>query len=217
MILPPCREPERTQYVAALHEGMCPFCDRGPFRMVAGHVSSAHAVSRHDLREWLGLNRSHILTSPDLHEERSDLAKKNLSNPAAREGLALGLGMSAKERRRPLRLEAREGLRERLPKERTQRAIAAAKKWQHDHPKEVADNARRAGRISWTEERRAEQSRRNREASSAQSLRDWQALNPDKVREICAKAGAAGWTEERREALRQRNRRVAEERKRSQS
>lgn len=50
---------------------MCPWCDRGPFKVVAVHVSRMHGVGPKELRDLAGLCYNETLTEPETHARRS--------------------------------------------------------------------------------------------------------------------------------------------------
>lgn len=54
---------------------MCPFCDAGPFKIVAGHTQRIHDIDRYELREAAGLVRKAVVSDPDWHLQRSAIAK----------------------------------------------------------------------------------------------------------------------------------------------
>lgn len=56
--------------------GVCPFCERGPFQVVARHVHDAHGISAAELREMAGLIKRTPMTSPEYHSSKSELAKR---------------------------------------------------------------------------------------------------------------------------------------------
>ncbi len=60
-----------------LMAGMCPFCDRGPFHIVATHVSRIHEINKRELRDMAGLFYNTSITSPEYHETRSAWSKQN--------------------------------------------------------------------------------------------------------------------------------------------
>lgn len=66
------KENVRT-FVEAL---MCPFCDKGPFKSVAGHTTIAHGIDGKELRDLAGLPYNAVITSPDLHAENVRRGKR---------------------------------------------------------------------------------------------------------------------------------------------
>lgn len=70
-ILPPSREVLRR----AIEAQTCPFCGRGPFRMIAAHVSKIHGLSPDELRKRAGLTYSASICSPEHAAARSEQQK----------------------------------------------------------------------------------------------------------------------------------------------
>lgn len=64
-----------------LENGLCPYCDRGPFQQVVTHTSRAHGMGPREIRDAAGVSYEYVLTSPDLHAsnvargKRRDMAK----------------------------------------------------------------------------------------------------------------------------------------------
>lgn len=69
------------KYVEA---GVCPWCGKGPWKMLAGHVAKAHGVDRFELRELAGLLRGASVCDPAYSEERSALAVTRGAKPPRR-------------------------------------------------------------------------------------------------------------------------------------
>lgn len=76
-------------------EGICPYCSRGPFRMVALHINLAHGIPQRQLRESLGFMYGDSICDPEISEKMSHAGKDKNPN-------ALG-----KAERHPLSPEAR--------------------------------------------------------------------------------------------------------------
>ena len=55
---------------------MCPWCDKGPFKSLAGHTTIAHGIDGKELREAAGLPFSAVITAPDLHAYHVQQGKK---------------------------------------------------------------------------------------------------------------------------------------------
>jgi predicted nucleic acid-binding Zn ribbon protein len=75
--------------------GICPFCGRGPFQVLAGHTQKVHAVDRFELRELAGLTYSASLLDEATRAAFSARAKARLEA-----GLALPGGRSSGARRK---------------------------------------------------------------------------------------------------------------------
>lgn len=60
-------------------EGVCPFCNAGPFRAVVVHVSRVHDLDRRTFRDQLGVVLGERFTDDDYHARRSAMARANLS------------------------------------------------------------------------------------------------------------------------------------------
>jgi predicted nucleic acid-binding Zn ribbon protein len=67
----------------AVMAGICPFCDRGPFKVLAGHTARTHGVDRLELRVLAGLTYSASILDDDTREEFSARAKARLAAGAA--------------------------------------------------------------------------------------------------------------------------------------
>lgn len=51
---------------------ICPWCKRGPFKLLASHVNSAHGVDRHALKEMALMFDTEPACDPQLSEKRRD-------------------------------------------------------------------------------------------------------------------------------------------------
>jgi hypothetical protein len=69
--------PYSNEYRRCVLLGICPYCGRGPFKMLAGHTYRAHAVDKRELRDKAGLNYSDSILSPEQHAKKSAKAKKD--------------------------------------------------------------------------------------------------------------------------------------------
>jgi hypothetical protein len=63
----------------AVMAGICPFCGRGPFLVVAGHTQTTHGVDRFELRERADLTYSTSILDASTREEVSSRAKARLA------------------------------------------------------------------------------------------------------------------------------------------
>ena len=68
--------PSEKAFMANVEAGICPFCGRGPYKVLACHTNKIHAVDRFQLREMAGLCHSATITSPEYHAEVSERARK---------------------------------------------------------------------------------------------------------------------------------------------
>jgi hypothetical protein len=66
--------PNAAQARADLEAGLCPYCGRGPYRVVAGHVWRAHEIDGRTLREDAGLPWSASVCDPSHADLMRDLA-----------------------------------------------------------------------------------------------------------------------------------------------
>ena len=122
----------------AVDAGICPWCGKGPYTVLAVHTSKVHKINRFDLREAAGITYSARITPDDYHERRSELsrdlyergltfrpehnkpakgAKRRVSPAGRAEHAAQARAMPAETRVANLR-RAREGHRARLAEER---------------------------------------------------------------------------------------------------
>jgi hypothetical protein len=63
---------EIREYISA---GICPFCERGPFRSLAHHVNPTHGVDKYQLRDMAGYTMDQPLCSEEVSERcRRDIA-----------------------------------------------------------------------------------------------------------------------------------------------
>jgi hypothetical protein len=78
--------------------GICPFCGRGPFQVLAGHTQKVHGVDRFDLRELADLTYSTSLLDDRTREQFSARAKARLARGVP---LPSGAGVTRKRRVSP--------------------------------------------------------------------------------------------------------------------
>src|SRR5581483_4300938 len=74
-LLPPSAEATRRAVMA----GICPFCGRDPFVVLAGHTHKIHGVDRFELRELADLTYSTSLLDERTRQEFSQRAKARLA------------------------------------------------------------------------------------------------------------------------------------------
>jgi ROS/MUCR transcriptional regulator protein len=70
--MPPSEEAVRR----AVEALMCPWCGKGPFKLLARHTNAAHGIDRNELRDRAGLCYNASVSSPDLSAQRSAHARK---------------------------------------------------------------------------------------------------------------------------------------------
>ena len=122
-VLPPSVEATRRAVMA----GICPFCGRGPFLVLAGHTQKVHGVDRFELRELADLTYSTSLLDERTREAFSARAKARLATGVP---LPISNGVRKKRRLSPAgkRIQAEKLLRfaEQLGPEGLSRQRAAA-------------------------------------------------------------------------------------------
>ena len=64
-------------------QGICPYCGKGPFIIVATHVARIHGLDRFEFRNDIGAFLSDSLTDPDWHTDRSEWAKDRYQKDTA--------------------------------------------------------------------------------------------------------------------------------------
>jgi len=64
---------------AAIENGMCPFCEAGPFIVTLTHIARIHGVKQRELREMIRATWKQPLTTGDYHE-RASATRKALSS-----------------------------------------------------------------------------------------------------------------------------------------
>ena len=78
---------------AAIRDQVCPWCERGPFLVLANHTYAAHGISSFTLHEMAALSLSASICAPDISTRRADLARRS--------GLGHNVSIDARRRRRP--------------------------------------------------------------------------------------------------------------------
>lgn len=56
--------PEQSTARRFVESGLCPFCEAGPFVLLAGHTNKAHGIDRFQLRDCAGLPYSAVICDP---------------------------------------------------------------------------------------------------------------------------------------------------------
>lgn len=124
----------------ALMAGICPFCGRGPFRVLAGHTQRIHAVDRFELRELADLTYSTSILDERTRQEFSARARARL---AAGVPLPVGGGPGQRRRLSPaarriaadkLRRFAEQAGPEAMARQRLAAARRAAERSRKPHP-----------------------------------------------------------------------------------
>lgn len=70
---PPSKEAVRRSVEA----GMCPFCGRGPFKVVSVHTNKKHGVDKFELRKLAGMTRNEPTCLPAFSERASENGRAN--------------------------------------------------------------------------------------------------------------------------------------------
>ena len=63
--------------------GICPYCDRGPYEAVVVHAAAAHGIHKDTFREALQLAYGAVLTSPDFHQRRVARSRAEYYKPTS--------------------------------------------------------------------------------------------------------------------------------------
>lgn len=135
-VLPPSVEATRRAVMA----GICPFCARGPFQVLASHTQKVHGVDRFELRELADLTYSTSLLDERTRQQFSARAKARFATGV---GLPTSSGVGKKRRLSPAgkRIHAEKLLRfaeelgpERLSRQRTAAARYGAAIRRKPHP-----------------------------------------------------------------------------------
>lgn len=97
--------PDPSALRAAIDAGTCPWCGRGPYKVLATHTNISHGISAAELRELAGLAKRASICDPDHSQscrtiltERPDWSEMSSRGNAA--GLAKGVHAAANEGRR---------------------------------------------------------------------------------------------------------------------
>lgn len=72
---------DQSMIRAHVEAGTCPFCDAGPFKLLARHTNVQHGIGKDELREMAGLYKYQSITSPEFHAALS--AARNKQMPSA--------------------------------------------------------------------------------------------------------------------------------------
>jgi transposase len=98
---------DQTAIRAKVLAGICPFCDKGPFHVVAGHTVRVHNVNSRELRDAAGLYYSDTITSPEYHEARVTLSRRQYIDGRYATFLKAKLGQSHDLSQAAIRLQKR--------------------------------------------------------------------------------------------------------------
>lgn len=91
-------EPTREQIQAGIEAQICPWCDAGPFKILASHTTRLHGVDRFQLRDLAGLTYSASVCAPEVADERREIVRRSgrvLVSPG--KGIKRNLSEAAKE------------------------------------------------------------------------------------------------------------------------
>lgn len=110
----------------AIDAQMCPFCERGPFKMLPVHTNKVHGVDKWELRDLAGLTTNDPLCSP----EARDAMRAKASAEAVTRATA-----AARDSRRPQRWTQAGRAKNR----------ATLVRWEAEHPEEAHAVRRAAG------------------------------------------------------------------------
>lgn len=97
----PVVAPSQDAIRESIESGICPWCGRGPYKMLAGHVNGQHGIDRFELRELAGLTRHVSICDPAYSDERRDLAQRqDRKPPPAKPGRQVTLSSAGREQLR---------------------------------------------------------------------------------------------------------------------
>lgn len=91
-------EPTRDQIRAGIEAQICPWCSKGPFKILASHTTRLHGVDRFQLRDLGGFTYSASVCAPEVSEERREIVRRIgpvLMSPG--KGVKRNLSEAAKE------------------------------------------------------------------------------------------------------------------------
>lgn len=74
--------PDSSAVREAIAAGKCPWCGRGPYRVLATHTSRSHGVGAAELRELAGLKKRASICDPDHSQNCRELLTERPSWPA---------------------------------------------------------------------------------------------------------------------------------------
>lgn len=124
----------------AIRAGTCPWCGRGPWKVLARHVHAAHGFDRFELRAAAGLKKHASICDPAFSEERSAFAKARCPKPPPRR--SGGKNVLSAAGRRAQAANARRIAARRTPEQRRAAALksGAARAKQLRKPRGVCSN-----------------------------------------------------------------------------
>lgn len=97
----PVVAPSQEAIRQAIESGICPWCGRGPFKMLAGHVNGQHGIDRFEFREMAGLTRHTSICDPAFADERREhIRRVGIKPPPARRGRNLTISTAGREQMR---------------------------------------------------------------------------------------------------------------------
>lgn len=88
----------------AIEAGQCPWCGRGPYKLLAGHTNKCHGIDKYELRELAGLMYHVSICDPELAATQSENAKRRGSGGA--------VASATRMQRRRMSTAGREALRQ---------------------------------------------------------------------------------------------------------
>lgn len=123
--------PSQDAVRAAIGEGKCPFCGKGPYKMLPVHTNKIHGVDKWELRDLAGLSATESLCLPEALEKMSVKAKAHW--PEVKDRLAQAAPKATAGRTRAKGTKAGRA-----------RNTETLRQWRIEHPEEAALVRRRA-------------------------------------------------------------------------
>ncbi len=140
--------PSRDALLRSIEAQRCPWCGRGPFKMLPVHTNKAHGVDKWELRELAGLSTSDSLVSEEVRDALRAAALRNGNVQRA---------IEASRVKRGPRRQTTAG---------RQRNVASLQNWEAEHPDESTEARKHAGKAG------AEARWRGRPPTHGGSVRD---------------------------------------------
>lgn len=79
---------------------MCPWCPKGPFKVLAQHTYRAHGIGGPELRERAGLYKRERICSPEIGEHHRELVLDRLRDPEFKARVDARLALAATKKRK---------------------------------------------------------------------------------------------------------------------